>query len=201
MASELAGRLQAWLPLTKSKKGGSIYKYGVLGSDEIRTLLIQPGASGSPLTGQIEQHKLGDPDKPYEALSYVWGSPKRGNVIRIGEKDVLVTRNATELLLHLRDEHHPRRVWIDGICIDQDNIDERSHQVTLMQAIFSGASSVLIWVGESDEDTKSVFSFFTSMDERRRDQAEAEAHEHENEHPDTEFVRKSIKDPSKRNRI
>ncbi|CAH0018227.1 unnamed protein product [Clonostachys rhizophaga] len=197
MASELVGRLLEWLPLTKSQTGQSIYEYGVLGSDEIRTLLIQPGASGSPLTGQIDQHKLGDPDKPYEALSYAWGSPKRGNVIRIGEKDVLVTQNARELLLHLRDEHHPRRVWIDGICIDQDNIDERSHQVTLMQAIFSGASSVLIWVGESDEDTDSVFSFFTLMDERRRDRAEAEANENENEHPDTEFVRKSIKDPSK----
>ncbi|VUC34132.1 unnamed protein product [Clonostachys rosea] len=195
MASELVGRLQEWLPLTKRTRVQSIYKYGVLEPDEIRTLLVQPGASGSPLTGQIEQHKLGDPDKPYEALSYVWGSPKRGNVVEIGEKGVLVTQNAKELLLHLRDEHHPRRVWIDGICIDQDNLDERSHQVTLMQAIFSGASSVLIWVGESDQDTESIFSFFTLMDKRRR--AEAEPNEGENGHPDTEFVRKSIKDPSK----
>ena len=87
--------------------------------------------------------------------------------MQVGGKQVCITRNAETLLRRLRHPHCPRRIWIDGICINQDDPDERAHQVSLMHSIFSHASTVLIWVGESDSHTDAVLRFFTLVDQRR----------------------------------
>ena len=44
-----------------------------------------------------------------------------------------------------------RDLWIDAICVDQSNLNERGEQVTLMSRIFGGAANVLVWLGESPE--------------------------------------------------
>jgi hypothetical protein len=38
--------------------------------------------------------------------------------------------------------------WVDAICIDQANTQERGHQVSIMRAIYEGAQSVIVWLGE-----------------------------------------------------
>lgn len=142
--------------------------YSPLESDEIRTLVIEAGQGDEQLRGSLERHKLGDLDRAYTALSYVWGSPKRNTVLHLGDdgKRVKITENAEALLRNLRRPDESRRVWIDGVCINQDDLTERSHQVSLMHAIYSGASNVLVWLGESDKHTRSVFEFFKIMHER-----------------------------------
>jgi hypothetical protein len=40
--------------------------------------------------------------------------------------------------------------WIDAICINQANFEERNHQVKLMRQIYSNAQSVSIWLGERE---------------------------------------------------
>ncbi|KAK2598703.1 hypothetical protein N8I77_012095 [Diaporthe amygdali] len=154
--------------------------YSPLESDEIRTLVIEAGQGDEQLRGSLERHKLGDLDRPYTALSYVWGSPKRNTVLHLGDdgKRVKITENAEALLRNLRRPDESRRVWIDGVCINQDDLTERSHQVSLMHAIYSGASNVLVWLGESDKHTRSVFEFFKIMYERydsgKEDEKQAE---------------------------
>lgn len=143
-----------------------MYAYKPLGQEEIRTLTILPGSYDDDLSGVLEQHELGDPTKPYQALSYVWGSPRRREVLRLGEHQVHITRNAAALLRHLRDPTVSRRVWIDGICINQRDLTERCHQLPLMHAIYTGAESVLVWTGKSDEHTCSVFDFFKDLEAR-----------------------------------
>lgn len=149
-----------------SRKSANPYQYAPLAPDEIRTLVIQPGTSDGPVLGAIEHHKITAPGKAYEALSYVWGSTKRNRLLQVGDQHVQVTRNAEALLRRLRHPQHPRRIWIDGICINQDDASERAHQVSLMHSIFSNATSVLVWVGESDAHTEDVFRFFTLVDQR-----------------------------------
>lgn len=44
-------------------------------------------------------------------------------------------------------------IWIDSICIDQNNVEERDQQVSIMADIFRSAESVYVWLGRGDEDT------------------------------------------------
>ena len=55
-------------------------------------------------------------------------------------------------LLHLRDRSLERILWIDAICIDQKNDEERAQQIQLMAKIYSQASRVLVWLGEAADD-------------------------------------------------
>ena len=59
-----------------------------------------------------------------------------------------ITLNLEAALRRLRSQKEPRRFWIDMICIDQTCEEERTHQVNLMQAIYSGAREVFAWFGD-----------------------------------------------------
>ena len=47
----------------------------------------------------------------------------------------------------------PELYWIDALCINQDNMDERSAQVALMGSIYKQATACLVWLGEKDDFT------------------------------------------------
>jgi hypothetical protein len=68
-----------------------------------------------------------------------------------------VTLNLESALRHLRDEDKPRRPWIDTICINQSDIEERSKQVSRMLDIYKYARKVLIWLGKDHEDGDEKF--------------------------------------------
>jgi len=53
----------------------------------------------------------------------------------------------------------PEYLWIDALCIDQDDLDERSRQVSFMKEIYQQAQHTMIWLGESDEHTEAAQSF------------------------------------------
>jgi hypothetical protein len=65
-------------------------------------------------------------------------------------KSVSVTRNLVEALRTFRHTRKSRVLWADAICINQQDLEERSLQVQLMTRIFSDASRVLIWLGHGD---------------------------------------------------
>jgi hypothetical protein len=48
-------------------------------------------------------------------------------------------------------------MWVDSICIDQDSLIERNHQVRLMGEIYEKATTVLVWLGEPNEETMIAF--------------------------------------------
>lgn len=87
----------------------------------------------------------------YEALSYTWGDSTQTEIIKCGEAllPLRVTRNCADALRSLRRPHLSRLLWIDSICIDQSNSQEKTHQVALMGSIYSGASRVLIHLGSN----------------------------------------------------
>jgi hypothetical protein len=84
-------------------------------------------------------------------LSYVWGNPIPASVIFVGEQRIDVTPNLYAALLRLRDPSFPRIIWIDAICIDQKNDEEKGHQIQIMADIYGKANRVLVWLGESVE--------------------------------------------------
>ena len=87
----------------------------------------------------------------YEALSYTWGSRTERKTIYLDDTPFEVTSNLDTALRYLRHASAPRVLWIDAICIDQNDIPERNHQVGQMSRTYSSASKVLIWLGGPDE--------------------------------------------------
>jgi hypothetical protein len=80
---------------------------------------------------ELEYSSL-DHNPIYEALSYTWGDASIKLSILCGNNPFPVTSNLHEALLRLRSEKEARKVWIDAICINQDDIAERNAQVALM---------------------------------------------------------------------
>ncbi|ETS81729.1 hypothetical protein PFICI_06731 [Pestalotiopsis fici W106-1] len=117
----------------------------------IRLLEILPGGSGEPIICKLAVADLsGQNIPPYEALSYVWGPPDMNEHIEINEHTFYISQVLLQALLHLRDTTNPRTLWIDALCINQFDLDERSSQVLLMPLIYSEATRVVLWLGENE---------------------------------------------------
>jgi hypothetical protein len=85
----------------------------------------------------------------YTCLSYVWGPPNKGCVILVNGQQYRVRRNLFDFLEVSRVRHTEKLLWIDALCIDQDNVVERNHQVQQMGDIYSNAKHVLAWLGNA----------------------------------------------------
>jgi hypothetical protein len=89
----------------------------------------------------------------YEALSYVWGNPDEKLPIFIGKQRFDVTVNLHAALSRLRNHSIERILWIDAIGIDQENQEEKEHQIQFMARIYNQANRVIVWLGETAEDS------------------------------------------------
>ena len=101
----------------------------------------------------------------YEAFSYTWGSVEKTDNIKVNGRIMGVTQNLYLALRHLRFEDKDRILWIDAICIDQDNIKERGHQVQQMAEIYNKAERVIIWLGTATYETKVVMDSMKQLQE------------------------------------
>ena len=97
---------------------------------------------------------------PYLALSYTWGPSDRDSPpyqrhdrqpIQVNGRRFLVYPNLRGALRQLAISRPGQHVWIDGICINQNDPVERSVQVAIMDRIYSGADETIIWLGASNE--------------------------------------------------
>ncbi|KIN07000.1 hypothetical protein OIDMADRAFT_139713 [Oidiodendron maius Zn] len=102
---------------------------------------------------------------PYEALSYTWGGTEKPDAIEINGSIMDVTLNLYLAMQHLRFEDRDRILWIDAICIDQDNIEERGHQVQQMANIYKQAEQVLIWLGSATDEIDLVMNSMKRLQE------------------------------------
>ena len=94
----------------------------------------------------------------YEALSYVWGNPDETVPIFIGDNRVCrVTKNLYTALLRLRSHSFERILWVDAVCINQADDQEKAHQILRMTKIYGQASRVIIWLGEGIDDSDQAF--------------------------------------------
>src|SRR6266576_2594252 len=84
----------------------------------------------------------------YEALSYTWGGTETSKCIKINGRRLGVTENLYCALWHLRSQDIDRILWVDAVCINQDDLNERSVQVQRMRNIYASARTILAWTGE-----------------------------------------------------
>jgi hypothetical protein len=134
-----------------------------LGPGEIRTLHLQPGSLSDPvqvtlchvymgshlssLEGDLdlgwvstaEQNASSRQFPQYDALSYMWG-PGVTKPIEINGSICEIRENLSQALVHLRLANQTRVLWVEAICIDQESVEERKHQVAQMGKIYSKAA-------------------------------------------------------------
>jgi hypothetical protein len=123
----------------------------------------------------IEKHTLSDAlIHGYFALSYEWGTPK-SSVIIVDNKPFSIRQNLEQALRALwnyfQDDSlvFSRPFWADALCIDQNNVTERGHQVKLMGKIYSSAYGVLIWLGQAECNSGKAVDFIRNCGRRRRE--------------------------------
>lgn len=112
---------------------------------EIRLLRLLPGEWLDDLEATLYH---ADRLQQYSALSYAWGSTRRSNRIVVNGKVHAITFNLDRALRAVRRQTAPIIIWVDSICINQDDADEKSHQVGLMHTIFSSATEVFAYLGD-----------------------------------------------------
>ena len=118
---------------------------------------------------EFELRTLSLDEQPgYTALSYVWGTKICDTPIKINDKSFTVTENLYRALQHLQYKDIAPAVWIDAICINQSDNEEKSHQVSLMRQMFSCASSVIIWLGPQAEHSDLIAAFLWEYPDRLR---------------------------------
>jgi hypothetical protein len=117
---------------------------------EIRLIVLFAGEPKDDLCCDIITVNLAD-QPSYEAVSYTWADAQ-GDIsltsnIRCGNTAIAVTKNCEAALRRLRLQGRSRRLWVDAICIDQNDTDEKNEQVRLMSSIYSNAVQVLSYLG------------------------------------------------------
>jgi hypothetical protein len=125
----------------------TVYRYEELQNPriEIRLVTIRHELDSCILSCSLITCQL-DNMAEYKALSYVWGDSSHKHKIQCNGVDLFVTSNLLAAMLQLRQET-PATFWVDAICINQNSISERNHQVPLMTRIYAQVTHVLIWLG------------------------------------------------------
>jgi hypothetical protein len=118
---------------------------------EIRLLILHPGKWENPISCDFKVVSLMD-QPVYSALSYVWGQEEPDYIANIGSYPIPIRQNLFAALRRLRAHAAGKdyTVWIDALCIDQANTDERNSQVAMMGQIYSVCTSTLVWFGEME---------------------------------------------------
>jgi hypothetical protein len=125
---------------------------------QFRILDILPGSTEQPILTQLRVAKLSDRPQ-YTAISYTWGTPRRERPIWVNENGCAIPQNLWSVLHRLRDYSSVVSVWVDALCIDQGNNDEKTCQVQLMGSLYMKAAKTIIWLGPEANNSSKAFNF------------------------------------------
>ena len=138
----------------------------LLAHDEtIRLLQIAPSTnldSSVPLECSILKTRL-ELAPVYSALSYTWGNDAATVSLSINGLSFMIRPNLHSALLALRYVSLKRILWVDAVCINQNDAIEKEYQVGLMRKIYQRASSVTIWLSTYDEEIGEAFTFIRQL--------------------------------------
>jgi hypothetical protein len=128
---------------------------------EIRLLRILPEAT-SIIKCELFHTSLYNPC-PYIAVSYAWGDADDTETIMLDGHEFVVTGSLMLALRRLRSRHAPVIVWVDAICINQGNTEERNIQVQAMTSIYQEAVEVAIWLGPEADGSNAALELLRGL--------------------------------------
>ena len=139
-----------------------VYRYQALDAtrQQIRLIkLVKNISSKRPPRCKIYTFDLASAPK-YIALSYTWGPPNPSYRILVDNKTFEVRENLYNFLCSFQTNSAIRTdtayLYIDQICIDQENLQERNSQVRLMSDIYTQSSHVVVWLGSDPKMVKAA---------------------------------------------
>jgi hypothetical protein len=115
---------------------------------QIRLVHLLPDFSETPIKIHTSIEAV-DQLPSLNALSYTWGSQVASQSVAVNELDFHVTTNLEAALRRLQLTDATIPVWVDSVCINQDDRVEKEHQVALMREIYSMAQKVCIRLGNA----------------------------------------------------
>ena len=142
--------------------------------DSIRLAKIHPGMLDDPVVKITLIPTRLSSELQYKALSYTWGDQSDRLVISINAGDLetsatsfaelSITSNCYNALCQLRKLDRAEVMWIDAICINQEDLAERSSQVRIMGQIFALAQQVIAYIGEETTESRIAFDELAEAD-------------------------------------
>lgn len=140
-------------------------------SKQIRLLNIHPGSEPAAICCSISCTSLASEEHTkYEAISYCWGDIKARETIDLDGRKTSITQSAGNALRAVRRKDEARVVWLDAICINQQDVKERGAQVSMMGDIYRAATRALVWLGEDDGTFGVACQLMTSLVRQLMDQ-------------------------------
>lgn len=151
-------------PSTQHEHTPALYHYRSLEADHafrlIKVSRHKPPANSKETTSysyEIVHASIDTTTPPYQAVSYVWGVGKRDEPLTLCDGTCILVTKSLATAINILSEHcSTGYLWIDQICINQEDLAERSKQVANMYAIYFGCEEVLIKL--HDDFEKSQFS-------------------------------------------
>ncbi|KAF6830763.1 heterokaryon incompatibility protein [Colletotrichum musicola] len=140
----------------------------LLNRNDIRLLHLESGNGASLLHASFSTSNLDAEGTAYDALSYTWAD-SLGNTdccrplfVGLFWDIVPITRNCEQALRSVRHSTgKPRKIWVDSVCINQNDANERSFQVALMTRIYSRATEVLVFLGPAADNSAMALAAIT----------------------------------------
>ncbi|KAJ9665760.1 hypothetical protein H2201_004068 [Coniosporium apollinis] len=148
-----------------------------LGYGQIRLLKLHPGSGTTDLKCNLVPYSIrtslhvnsaesgSTPNQlePYDALSYHWGPKRRGFFVEVlagsDAYRISITPNLDGALRHLRSATAHKFLWVDALCINQGDEDEKSSQIPKMSQIYNGADHVRVWLGLEEGHSAKAMEF------------------------------------------
>lgn len=142
-----------------------LYKQLPISSKCIRLLRIyaheESLGNEAPLRCQLSVADLeSGPEYAALTLSYVWGpfaSPPQH--VYCGDVAIPITTNCYSVLRHLRSTNGTLNIWIDAVCINQEDVNDKMQRIGIMGDIYSKAQKTYVWLGEGTATTDRVMRY------------------------------------------
>lgn len=123
---------------------------------DFRLLELLPGERDETIKCSLTHSSLTS-HPYYHAVSYTWGTPGLFQEIELGGVAHSIQANLFDFLQQLRLTYAAVTLWVDALCINQNDILEKNIQVPLMGLIYSYAKSVLVWLGPQANGSEEYF--------------------------------------------
>lgn len=127
---------------------------------EIRLLEVLPILNNGRVECRLSSGHLKSAN--YVVLSYRWGTLAAVHEIVINGQPFFVRKNLWDFLNVIR-EQPGMSFWIDALCINQNDLEERNQQVRIMGQIFQSAAMVLSWLGAANPEVEQAFDLMSSV--------------------------------------
>ncbi|KAH8892930.1 HET-domain-containing protein, partial [Thozetella sp. PMI_491] len=131
----------------------------------IRILRVWPGPDDS-VAGELQTVCLSSDACPaFTALSYTWGTGTETQEVMLSDRRLPVRAAVYSFLMGVCGTSQVGPVerdtwfWIDSICINQGDLDEKSQQIPLMETIFRQSTRTIVWLGDGSSETDEAIDF------------------------------------------